>query len=748
MNTLSLTQFTNPAAHRTASARTNTDKGPEIQDSFTPGQAVDDTFLNPKSVVVVGGSDKPGKPGTTILGNLLESFQGETYVVNTRGAGTDIQGKTAYASVKDLPDGADLAVITVPGKYVEEVVKECADKGIKNAVVISAGFGETPEMEERAESLKTTAKELGVRLMGPNCLGLINAHIGLNATFAAIHAVPGSIAFLSQSGGELIALAGIGQDEKLGFSVMASMGNKMDLQETDMMKMLEKDGVTKVVGIYAEGIQDGEKFMKAAAETAKKMPVVMLKGGISASGAKAASSHTGSLAGQSDVFDAAMEECGVIQVRDEEEMVDLTMAFSEQPIPKGRNLAIITNGGGPGIIATDNGTTKYGLKLASLDDSTQSHIKATLPPEGVSVANPVDVRGDAGPDSYATALEASLQDPNVDMAMVVMVATGEERAAEIAQTIADMSKKYDKPITASFMSGPSVKRAHNILRENGVPSYKTPTRAARALGAMADYAEFKARNDAEQTSSLPAPNKAAAASILEAAKAAGREKLSAQDCVELFEAYNIPIVRSALSQNADESVSAAEDMGYPVVMKLASEDVVHKKDIGGVILNLKNEKEVREAHQQLLDNLARHKPEAKLDGIQVMQMAEFKGAREMIAGLVYDSTFGSTLMAGEGGSYVEVRKDKELQVCPVSPDQAKGMLQKLVMYPILEGTRGEAPSDVEALSQVLARVSELGADFPEIKELDINPFLVYPDGQGVIAVDGRVTLRDPKATAH
>lgn len=735
--------------HRTAAPQT----AAEPAESFAPGESrIGMEFLKPRSVAVVGGTDEAGKPGNTILNNLLGTFQGDTHVVNMRAAksGADILGKPAYASVKDIPGEVDLAVISIPGQFVESVIKDCAEKGVKNAVIISAGFTETADTKARAESLKSTAKKLGVNLMGPNCLGLISTAVGLNASFASTPANPGAIAMMSQSGGVMISLLGDGQEKDFGFSTLASMGNKMDIQESDLLGTLDDDDSTKVVTIYTEGIKDGRQFLAAAKEASDKVPVLVLKGGRSASGASAVSSHTGSLAGNTAVFEAAMKQAGVIMVDDEEHMADLAMAFAEQPLPNGRNLTIVTNGGGPGAICADNASLKYGLNVPeNLDASTAEYLDSILPDEGVSVKNPVDLRGDAPASVYKGALEAALKDPGTDMAVVIMVATGDpSKCVDVAKSIVEVAKDAEKPIAVSFRGGLLTQAGQAILREAQIPVYTTPSRAARALGAMADYAEAKAADKTETPSTLAAPDKAKAASILESAEAAGRKMLSAQDCIDLFQAYNIPVVESRLSQNAEQSVKYADEIGYPVVMKIASEDVVHKKDIGGVILNLKNADEVKKAHAELMANLQKHKPEARLDGIQVMQMASFKGAREIIAGVKYDSTFGSTIMMGEGGSYVEVDPDTQLAVSPVGPKKARQMVESLRYYPILAGTRGEAASDVEALSQVMARVSQLGADFPQIGELDINPFLVYEDGKGVMAVDGRVTLRDTEAQSH
>lgn len=701
----------------------------EPADRFEPG------FLTPRSVVVVGGTDKPGKPGGTILKNLLDSFEGETFVVNRRG-GT-IMGKPAYTSISDLPQGVDMAVITIPGEFVEDALRECGEKGIKNAVIISAGFGETSDGASKSEQLAETARAHGVRVMGPNCLGLINTQVGLNASFAITPAVPGTVALLSQSGGVLISLMGVAEDKGFGFSTLASLGNKLDLQESDFLKMLSQDGATKVVAVYTEGLKDGRTFMRAAEETGKELPVLMLKGGRSASGARAASSHTGSLAGQTNVFDAAMEQAGVLVVHDEEELADLAMAFAEQPLPAGRRLAVVTNGGGPGIIATDNATERFGLEMAQLSSpETLAETLAELGAPHAGIGNPVDIVGDAGADRYRAALEAVLKDPGVDMGLVVLVAAGPSEMEETARLVAEVAREVGKPVAASFMGGTSTEAAQKILRDEKIPVYPVPTRAVRALGAMAEYACREVVPDG--ASALPEPDRAAAAAILERARAAGREKLNAQDCIELLEAYRIPVVGSRLAGSVEQAVAHSRELGFPVVMKVASEDVVHKKDIGGVILNIKNEEEARSAYTRIVNNLGLHKPGARLDGVQVMQMAP-SGGREIIAGLVYDDTFGSTLMTGLGGSYVEVFKDVKFGVSPVSPERARKMLDSLAASKLLAGARGESPSDVEELSQVLARVSELGADFPEIGELDVNPLFVYE--KGVLAVDARVTLR-------
>lgn len=700
----------------------------------------DGTLLQPRSVVVVGGTDKPGKPGCTITRNLLATFPGETYVVNRRGG--EIFGKPAYSSVRDLPEGIDMAVITVPAEQVESVIEDCAARKIGSAVIISAGFDETEEGKGRAQELKEFAHDNGMRLMGPNCLGLINTRVGLNASFAITPASPGSVALLAQSGGVLISLMGVAEEKGFGFSTLASMGNKMDLQESDLLRELRDDHQTRVVAIYTEGLHDGPEFVAQARQTAEKMPVLLLKGGRSASGAQAASSHTGSLAGATNVFDAAMKQAGVIQVHDEEELADLAMAFAEQPLPAGRRLAVVTNGGGPGIIVTDNATERYGLEMAKLDPERIHALDARLDELGAPHAglnNPIDVVGDAREDRYRAAIQAALEDPKVDLAMVVLVAAGPAEMEKTAQTLADLSRQYGKPVAASFMGGKITAAAQKVLRDNKIPTYPVPSRAARALGAMADYAETRRARHAEAPCALPEPDRAAAQAILDRASAAGRKRLTSQDCFDLLAAYKVPVVGSRLATSADQAVEQARELGFPVVMKIDSEDIVHKKDVGGVVLNIKNEEEARAAYAQILESVRQHKPEARVDGIQVMQMADMKGTREIIAGLIHDPTFGSTLMTGLGGTYVEVFKDVKFALSPVTPEKAHEMLSELQAYKLLQGARGDRPSDVEGLSQVLSRVSQLGADFPQIGELDINPLLVSE--RGVTSVDARASLR-------
>ncbi len=730
MNTIRpLTAFTAP----TRSSAPPTDK----PDQFVPS---DGSLLRPRSVVVVGGTDKPGKPGCTITRNLLASFPGETYVVNKRGG--EIFGKQAYGSVSDLPSGVDMAVVTVPAEQVEGVLKECAERKIGSAVIISAGFDETAEGKGRAAEVKQFAHDHGMRLMGPNCLGVINTQVGLNASFAITPANPGNVALLAQSGGVLISLMGVAEEKGFGFSTLASLGNKMDLQESDLLKELQNDHQTRVVAIYTEGLHDGREFVEQAMKTAEKMPVLLLKGGKSSSGAQAASSHTGSLAGSTTVFNAAMKQAGVIQVQDEEELADLAMAFADQPLPEGRKLAVVTNGGGPGIIVTDNATEKFGLEMATLDPARVAALDARLDELGAPHAgmnNPIDVVGDAKEDRYRAAMTAALEDPGVDLALVVLVAAGPAEMEKTAQTLGELSRQYGKPVAASFMGGKMTAEAQKILRQNKIPTYSVPSRAARALGAMADYAEARRTSHAEAACALPAPDKAAAQAVLDRAAKAGRTMLSAQDCFDLLAAYHIPAVGSRLAQSPDQAVELASSLGFPVVMKIASEDVVHKKDVGGVVLNIKTPDEARAAYEQILGNVQQHKPDARIDGIQILQMADTKGTKEIIAGLKYDETFGPTLMTGLGGIYVEVFKDVKFALAPVTPEKAHGMLSELQAYKLLQGARGDRPSDVEGLSQVLSRVSQLGADFPQIGELDINPLLVSE--RGVVAVDARVSLR-------
>ncbi len=721
------------------------------------------SFLDSKSIAVIGGSNNPGV-GNTILTNLLKEFDGhhgEVNVVNIKGG--NICGKEAYTSVMDLPDNTDLAVIAIPAKYVPDTLRQCGEKGIQNAVVISAGFDEADDGAALQADLKAALEESdSLTIMGPNCLGFINTKFGLDASFAVGHTPPGSVSIISQSGGVLINLREAVKQQGAGIATMYSLGNKMQFDEPKALDEIRRQGDSRVVVMYTEGVNDGRELIKAIQETTETTPVVVLKGGRSAAGAKAAASHTGSLAGAAGVFDAAMDKAGAIVVRTQREAADVASFFSKQPVPEGNRLGIVTNGGGPGILATDV-AEEAGLKLAALEPERIRALDQRLAELGAPHAglnNPIDVVGDAGADRYEAALRATLEDPNVDCAQVLLVAAGPTELEETAKVIGSLAREFGKPVVASFMGGGHCEEAIEVLREEGIPAYDEPADGVRVLGHAARYGELQRTNhEPPMPSMLPAPDKGKARGLVEKALATGRKNLGAEDVFELMRAYGLPVVDSGLATTKSEAVAHAERVGYPVALKVASDDIIHKKDLDGkaengargVYLNINSAEEMEERFDQISEAVKTHCPEASLDGLHVVKMASNKDAWEIIVGASTDPTFGTTLMYGEGGTYVEAIGDVDFEVAPTNASQVRRELTGLNIYKRLQGVRGDERSNIELLSDVAARFSEMAYDLRDVLEsVEVNPFFVYQGGQGlegVLAVDGRAALKQPEGAA-
>ena len=741
--------------------------GTQQADSFTPSTATgnEPSFINPGSIVVVGGSEKPG-PGNTLMENLLRSYDGEhgnVHVVNIRGG--EIHGKKAYKSVTELPDSADMAIITIPAKFVPDTIRQCGEKGIKNAVVISAGFKEAENGEALQADLVAAQKESGVRVMGPNCLGIINTKIGLDASFAAGFTPPGTVDVISQSGGILDNLRARVQEQGAGLNTMWSLGNKLDVDEAFALEEISKQGGSDVVVMYTEGVKDGRKFLDAVKKTSKDTPVVILKGGRSAQGAKAASSHTGSLAGAAGIFDAAMEKAGAIVVKSTPEAANLATFFSMQPVPEGKRLGIVTNGGGPGILATDNADYN-GLEMAGLEPARVEKLGQDLAALGAPYAglqNPIDVVGDAGADRYEVALEAVMEDPNVDSVLVSLVAVGPSDLKATADAIGRVSKKFKKPVVASFTgAGAGVEEGLARLRELGIPAYTDESFAVQALGHAARYKELQdiAAETNDEPSLLAEPNKAEARAILDKAKAEGRRNLGAEDVFQLLRSYGVPIVASGMAGSKEQALAIAEKIEYPVALKVAADDIVHKKDLDGkalpgqkgVYINIKTPEELAQKYDKISDAVKASHPDTKMDGIHVVKMADNDDAWEVIVGSDQDPIFGPTVMYGQGGTYVEVDNDVDFEIAPATPKQIRRELQGLKIGTKLGGVRGDEPSNIKLLSQVASRVSQLAHDFSDyLQSVEVNPFFVYQGAEGVegvVAVDARAALKGAKPAPH
>jgi len=693
-------------------------------------------LLRPKTIAVIGASATPGKIGFTVMDNLIKSgYEGTIYPINT--SATEILGLKAYPSVLNVEGPIDAAVITVPAKFVPGVTEECGKKGIKGLIIIASGFSEVGN-RELEDQVVAIARQYGVRILGQNIVGTMSNSDKLNASFAPFLPLPGKSALISQSGALLIALDAASFTRRVGFDKMFSIGNMSDVNFADIINVLDDDPNTTCVSLYIEGFKDGREFMEASRKSSK--PIVALKAGVSAHGAAAAASHTGSLAGAAKVYGAAFQQSGVIQASDLNNLFDRTQALSLQPPMKGDNLVIITNGGGVGVLATD-AAEKYGIPLKFVPADVQAELKKHMPEFG-SAKNPVDLTGMAGLEWYADCIRFSLAHPWTDGMVVLYCETAMTDPMEIAKGI---KKAYDEadakqnPITVSFVGGERSEKAMQWLIENGIPAYGAPDVAVNAMAALRDYARMKAMINETMACDFQV-DRAAALEIIRLARVDGRGALTEIEAKQVFTAYGLPTTATFLAKNEDEAVALAKKIGFPVVMKIVSPEILHKSDAGGVKVNIKDEASVRDAFKAILTNAKAYKADANIHGIAIQEMAPW--GTEIILGSVNDATFGPTMMFGLGGIFVEVLKDVTFRVAPVSNGQALRMLGEIRGAPILAGVRGEKPRDRQAMADTICRYSSMIVDLAdEISESDANPVLVYEEGKGIKVVDARIILK-------
>lgn len=699
-------------------------------------------LLRPKSVAVVGASATPGKIGYTVVKNLRESgYEGAVYPINPKA--DEIMGYKVYPTLADVPGEVDAAVIVVPAKFVPEVTEECGKKGVKGLIVIASGFSEVGR-KDLEDQVVEIAHRYGMRVLGPNIVGTLSNSDKLNASFAPFLPLPGKAALVSQSGALLIAMDASSYIRKVGFDKLISIGNMSDVDFADMITWLDQDENTACISLYIEGVRDGRAFIEAGRKASK--PVIALKAGVSAHGAAAAASHTGSLAGAAKVYSAAFEQAGVVQASDLSNLFDRTQALSLQPPMKGDNLLIITNGGGVGVLATD-AAERSGVPLRFAPPDVQAELKKHMPEFG-SAKNPVDLTGQAGLDWYYNSVKFAFAHSWVDGLVVLYCETSMTNPMEIAEgiykAVAETGLLGQKPITVSFVGGKESEAAMAWMVEHGIPAYDAPDKAVNAMAALREYARIRAM--------LAAPfqpyadvDEAAARAVIAAARARGCCSLTEVEAKQVFEAYGLPVAKTLLATSPDEAVALVEKVGgYPVVLKIVSHDILHKSDAGGVKVNIKDEASLRAAYQTILDNARAYKPDARIDGIAVQHMAPW--GTETIIGSINDPSFGPTAMFGLGGIFVEVLKDVTFRVAPVSEEQAYQMLLDIKAAPILAGVRGEAERDRRKLAEVLSRFSQMIYDLrDEISECDANPVLVYEAGQGVKVVDARVILKNNNA---
>lgn len=698
-----------------------------------------DVFFKPNNVAVIGATETEGSVGRTTLWNLISTpFGGTVFPVNPKRP--SVLGIKAYASIKDVPAQVDLAVIVTRATAVPGIVRECAEVGVKGVIVISAGFKELgPEGVELERQLMEEARRGDIRIIGPNCLGLMCPPTGVNATFAAGMAQPGNVGFISQSGALCTAVLDWSFNERVGFSAFISMGSMVDVGWGDLINYLGQDPKTQSILIYMESVGDARAFLTAAREVALTKPIIVIKAGSTSAGGKAAASHTGALTGSDEVLDAAFRRTGVLRVNNIADLFNTAEVLAKQPRPKGPRLTVLTNAGGPAVLATD-ALVSAGGELAELSAETKNALNSFLPPHW-SRNNPIDILGDAGADRYAKALEIAAQDPNSDGLLVILTPQAMTNATQTAELLKPYAKLGNKPILATWMGGPEVAAADRILNGAGIPTFTYPDMAARAFHYMWSYS-YNLRALYE-TPTLPTgtADRHSVRDIIDHARAAGRTLLTEHESKQVLAAYEIPTVASQIATTADEAVAAALAMTYPVVLKLHSETITHKTDVGGVQLNLQDADAVRAAFQTIQDTVATRATPGDFLGVTVQPMIKDYGY-ELIIGSSIDPQFGPVLLFGLGGQLVEVFKDKALALPPLNTTLARRMMEQTKIYTALKGVRGRKPVDLSALEALMVRFSFLVAEHQWIKEIDINPLLASE--QGLIALDARVVLHEPE----
>src|SRR5215831_568767 len=716
---------------------------PALNNTAASERSALERFFTPTSVAVIGASDREGSVGGTVVANLVQgSYKGRVYPVNRKYS--TVFGVRCYSSQKNLPEPIDLAVIVTPAATVPGVVRDCVDVGARSAIVISAGFKERgPEGLELERQVKVELSRGSMRLVGPNCLGMMNPWIGLNATFAKNIARPGNVAFLSQSGALLTAILDWSLREQVGFSAIVSTGSMLDVDWGDLISFYGEDPKTQSILLYMESIGDARSFLSAAREVALSKPIILIKAGRTEAASKAASSHTGALTGSDEVFDAALRRCGVLRVQSIADLFYMAEVLSKQPRPRGPRLTILTNAGGPGVLATD-ALIANGGKLAPLSGDAEAALNAFLPPHW-SHANPIDILGDADPERYAQALKTAIDDPASDGLLVILAPQGMTNPAEVAKHVAPYAHEHNKPLLASWMGGQDVAEGEAALSAAGVPTFSFPDTAARAFNYMWSYSEhlrglYETPAIADTLAGAEARRRRAE-KLIGSVLSKGRTLLTEVESKELLKLYGIPTVPAHIARSEQEAVKRATHFGYPVVLKLHSETVTHKTDVGGVKLNLSSAKAVRAAYHSIENSVSTSAGRQAFQGVTVQPMVRTDGY-ELILGSSVDGVFGPVLLFGSGGQLVEVYRDRALALPPLNATLAQRLLEQTRIHTALQGVRGRRPVDLAELTSVLVAFSQLIVELPRIAEVDINPLLASPET--VVALDARVVLANPK----
>lgn len=704
------------------------------------------SLFEPASVAVIGASRRTGSIGAVLIDNMRKSgFRGALYAVNPKYS--SVFGTRCYESIEALPEPVDLAVVATPARTVPDVIERCGRRGVRAAVVITAGFAETgPAGAALEQALVASARRHGIRVVGPNCLGLMRPESGFNATFARGTAAPGTLALVSQSGAICTALLDWAGQRGIGFSSVVSLGGSCDVEFGEILDYLACDGRTEHILAYVEGVRNARRFLSALRAVTRIKPVILMKVGRHPTGSRAARSHTGALVGADDVFDAAIRRTGAVRVGSVGELVAAAQALAAHLEPEGERLAIITNGGGPGVIAADR-ATDLSLPLADLSPQTLDALRQVLPPTW-SHGNPVDLIGDAGPDRYAGAVAACLADPGVHGVLVVLTPQAMTDATAAAQSVTKVARGRTKPVIACWMGGGQVAAGRACLREAGIPVFATPEPAVQMFAHVASYFRNRKRllDVPPPLAAAPRPDVASARALIAAVLSDGRELLSEIESKALLAAFHIPVVPATLARTADEAVIMAQRAGFPVALKIHSPDITHKSDVGGVRLNTEDAAGVLGAFADIVAAVRRASPEARIDGVSVQPMIRRPQGRELMVGIARDRIFGPAITFGTGGIAVEVHADRAIMLPPLNSRLAAELVAGTRAARLLRDFRGWKPVDPDCIAAVLLRVSELACELPEVRELDINPLLA--DADGVIALDARVLIAAQPASAR
>jgi acetyl coenzyme A synthetase (ADP forming)-like protein len=692
-------------------------------------------FFTPKSVAIVGASSTKTKVGHEILQNMIDAgYPGKIFPINNKADA--IAGLKCFPDLPSIGEVPDLVVIVVPAPVVPEIMQQCGKLGVKAVIIITAGFKEVGKEGAALEQRITqTASQYGIRVIGPNCLGIIAPSQKINASFGGALPAAGGIGYLSQSGALLAAILDMANASGIGFSKLVSIGNKIDVNELDLISALGDDPETKVIAGYLESITDGNLFVRRAEQVSNTKPILLIKSGGTSVGAKAASSHTGSLAGGETAYEAGFERAGIIRCGSIEDQFQFAEAFALQPLPAGNRVAIITNAGGPGIMAAD-AIERQGLGFAKLLPETEAKLAGFLP-AAANIHNPVDVLGDALADRYEFALDTVLADPGVDVALVVLTPQAMTECLPTAEAVVRVVGKHPKKtVLACFIGAQKIAEALAALRKGGVPEYNAPEEAVGVIKVMTEYVRW--RNKPKRVIRLFPVNRHKVEIIVERHIRQGLREVGEAEAKEILEAYGFVTPKGALATSPEQAANIANQIGYPVVMKIWSPDIIHKSDVGGVKLGMRNAQEVMDAFDLMMYRVPRKAPDAQILGVLVQQMC--KGVREVILGMNRDRRFGPLMMFGMGGTMVEVMKDVSFYLAPLTADEAKQMLMSTRTYKMLQGVRGEEGVDIDAIAEGLQRLSQLVTEFPQIQELDINPYVVGPRGTVPIAVDARLSV--------